>query len=75
MQIYNVVYLTRESVGTLIYKVCVVLESFMTTNFYDKVAKKFGGYAFGKGHVNHLTEYPTGDPEEIFKKKLAKFGK
>ena len=42
----------------------------MTTNFYDKVAKKFGGYAFGKGHVKHLTEYPAGDPEEIFKKKL-----
>lgn len=42
----------------------------MSLNFYDKVAKKFGGYAFGKGHVKHLTEYPTGDPEEIFKKKL-----
>ncbi|MBI5356652.1 class I SAM-dependent methyltransferase [Candidatus Collierbacteria bacterium] len=42
----------------------------MTSNFYDKVAKKFGGYAFGKGHVKHLTEYPDGDPEKIFKKKL-----
>lgn len=42
----------------------------MTTNFYDKVAKKFGGYAFGKGHVAHLSEYPNGDPEKIFKKKL-----
>lgn len=42
----------------------------MTTNFYDKVAKKFGGYAFGKGHVKHLSEYPSGDPEKIFKKKL-----
>lgn len=42
----------------------------MTTNFYDKVAKKFGGYAFGKGHVEHLSEYPNGDPEKIFKKKL-----
>jgi len=42
----------------------------MTTNFYDKVAKKFGGYAFGKSHVDHLSEYPDGDPEEIFKKKL-----
>lgn len=42
----------------------------MSSNFYDKVAKKFGGYAFGKGHVKHLTQYPTGDPEEIFKKKL-----
>jgi len=42
----------------------------MTTNFYDKVAKKFGGYAFGKSHVEHLSEYPNGDPEKIFKKKL-----
>jgi len=42
----------------------------MTSNFYDKVAKKFGGYAFGKSHVEHITEYPDGDPEEIFKTKL-----
>jgi SAM-dependent methyltransferase len=42
----------------------------MTTNFYNKVAKKFGGYAFGKSHVERLSEYPNGDPEKIFKKKL-----
>ena len=42
----------------------------MSSNFYDKVAKKFGGYAFGKSHVDHLSEYPDGDPEKIFKKKL-----
>ncbi len=42
----------------------------MTINFYDKVAKKFGGYAFGKSHVEHISEYPNGDPEKIFKKKL-----
>ena len=42
----------------------------MTTSFYDKVANKFGGYAFGKSHVNHLSEYPNGDPELIFKEKL-----
>jgi len=42
----------------------------MTTNFYNKVAKKFGGYAFGKSHVEHLSEYPSGDPEKIFKRKL-----
>lgn len=42
----------------------------MSSNFYDKVAKKFGGYAFGKSHVGHLSEYPSGDPERIFKKKL-----
>ena len=42
----------------------------MTINYYDKDAKKFGGYAFGKSHVEHITEYPSGDPEKIFKKKL-----
>ena len=42
----------------------------MSTNFYNKVAKKFGGYAYGKSHVEHLSEYPTGDPEKIFKEKL-----
>ena len=42
----------------------------MSLNFYDKVAKKFGGYAFGKSHVGHLSEYPNGDPEKIFKEKL-----
>ncbi len=42
----------------------------MTTNFYDKVAKKFGGYAYGKSHVKHLSEYPNGDPEVIFKTRL-----
>lgn len=39
---------------------------FMTTNFYDKVAKKFGGYAYGKSHVEHLSKYPNGDPEKNF---------
>jgi len=42
----------------------------MTTSFYDKVAKKFGGYAFGTGHVEYRSEYSNGDPEKIFKKKL-----
>ncbi len=42
----------------------------MTTNFYDKVAKKFGGYAFGTGRVDYRTEYPAGDPEKVFKEKL-----
>lgn len=42
----------------------------MTTSFYDKVAKKFGGYAFGKSHVECHSEYPNGDPEKIFKRKL-----
>jgi ubiquinone/menaquinone biosynthesis C-methylase UbiE len=42
----------------------------MSKNFYNKVAKKFGGYAFGNSEVDHISEYSTGDPEEIFKKKL-----
>ncbi len=45
----------------------------MTTNFYDKVAKKFGGYAYGRSHVEHFSEYPNGDPEVIFKTKLLSF--
>lgn len=42
----------------------------MSQNFYDRVAKKFGGYAFGKGHVKRLYEYTNGDPEKFFKEKL-----
>ena len=38
-------------------------------NFYDKVAKKFGGYGYGTG-PRYKSEYPTGDPEKIFKEKL-----
>jgi ubiquinone/menaquinone biosynthesis C-methylase UbiE len=45
----------------------------MTANFYDKVAKKFGGYAFGHSNVDHITEYPEADPEEIFKEQLLHF--
>lgn len=39
----------------------------MTTDFYDKVAKKFGSY-----HTSdkHITEYSNGDPEKVFKGKL-----
>ncbi|MCX6794272.1 MAG: methyltransferase domain-containing protein [Candidatus Gottesmanbacteria bacterium] len=42
----------------------------MSINFYDKVAKKFGGYAFSKNHIGSRSECPKGDPEKIFKKKL-----
>ena len=43
----------------------------MVQNFYDKVAKKFGGYGYASGrrYVNKK-EYPAGDPEKIFKEKL-----
>lgn len=39
-------------------------------NFYDKVAKKFGGYAFRSNKPKHIDEYPNGNPEQIFKEKL-----
>lgn len=47
----------------------------MTDNFYDKVAKKFGGYAYGKYNYVVTREYPSDNPEEIFKQKLIEFGK
>ena len=43
----------------------------MGTNFYDKVAKKFGGYGYGNGtKPKYVNEYLTGDPEKVFKEKL-----
>ena len=43
----------------------------MAGNFYDTVAKKFGGYGYGDGHKPiYKSEYPAGDPEEVFKEKL-----
>ena len=40
----------------------------MPEKFYDKVAKKFGAFA---PDVAHTTEYPAGDPEEIFEQKIV----
>lgn len=39
----------------------------MSTDFYNKVAKKFGAYHTG---AKYVTEYPKGEPEKIFKEKL-----
>lgn len=39
-------------------------------NFYDKVAKKYGGYAFGANKPKCFSEYSDGEPEKIFKNKL-----
>jgi len=39
----------------------------MKNNFYDKVAKKFGGY---HTDARYPKEYPNGDPEKVFKEKL-----
>jgi ubiquinone/menaquinone biosynthesis C-methylase UbiE len=39
----------------------------MSSDFYDKVAKKFGGYYTPD---KHTTEYPDEEPEKVFKEKL-----
>lgn len=38
----------------------------MTTNFYDKLAVKLGGYGFANDGVEYRAEYPEGNPEEEF---------
>src|SRR3989339_784913 len=40
------------------------------TNFYDKVANKFGKYSSG---VKYAKEFLNGDPEEDFKNYLIKY--
>ena len=39
-------------------------------NFYEKVAKKFGGYAFSSRGPKYASVYPHGNPEQVFKGKL-----
>lgn len=39
--------------------------------FYDKVAKKFGGY---KSEAIHETSFPDRNPEEIFLEQFVKYG-
>lgn len=47
----------------------------MKQNYYDKVAKKFGGYGYGDDTKPvYRSEYSTGDPEKIFKEKLLSLG-
>lgn len=43
----------------------------MQSDFYNKVAQKFGGY---HTKAKYLTEYPDGEPEKIFKEKLLELG-
>ena len=38
--------------------------------FYDKVAKKFGGY---KSEAIHESHFSNGNPEEIFLEQLVKY--
>ncbi len=43
----------------------------MEKNFYDRIAKKFGGYGYGDGRKpSYKIKYTNGDPEEVFKEKL-----
>lgn len=35
-------------------------------SFYDKLAKKLGGYGFEDDGVEYRSKYPDGDPEEEF---------
>ena len=43
----------------------------MKQNFYDKIARKFGGYGYGNDSgPTYKSEYSAGDPEKIFKEKL-----
>jgi len=44
----------------------------MTKTFYDKVAKKFGGFSYGINNPIYTSECSDGDPEKIFKEKLLK---
>lgn len=39
-------------------------------NFYDKVAKKYGGYGFTSNLPKYTSVYPDGNPEKVFKDKL-----
>lgn len=39
-------------------------------DFYDRVAKKYGGYGFSNAEPQFSTEYPDADPEADFKKNL-----
>lgn len=43
----------------------------MDSNFYDKIAIKFGGYGYGNSKkAVYKSEYPAGEPEKIFKEQL-----
>ncbi len=44
-------------------------------SFYDQVAKKFGGYAFGRNKPKYISKYPNGNPEQVFKEKLLELAK
>jgi ubiquinone/menaquinone biosynthesis C-methylase UbiE len=45
----------------------------MSIGFYNKVAKKFGGYSYGTNNPEYITEYSEGEPEADFKKHILDF--
>lgn len=40
--------------------------------FYDRLAKKFGGYGFANDNLTYGSEYPHGNPEDDFYKAVMK---
>lgn len=42
----------------------------MSEDFYNKVAKKFGGYGYAAKNYIMTSDYPNDDPEIVFKHKL-----
>lgn len=42
----------------------------MSIDFYNKVAKKFGGYGYAANDYSMIPEYPDDNPEVVFKHKL-----
>lgn len=42
-------------------------------NFYDKVAREFGGYGFSTIQPKYNSVYPFGNPEAIFKEHLGRY--
>ncbi len=47
-----------------------LLYTMYVKNFYDKVAKEYGGYGFSTNEPKYDSIYPGGNPEAIFKEKL-----
>src|SRR3990167_668739 len=45
----------------------------MSKDFYDRVAKEFGGYSFITRKSEHETVFPSVDPENVFKSKLLEY--
>ena len=51
-----------------------VYNYFLSSNFYDKVAKKFGGYAYATNKLEYFSKYENQDPEKVFKDQPLALG-